>query len=346
MAEERPWERPLSEGYWQALLQQGEAGPATTEREPLGSPASPDDRGGWPGAPASGWAAAEAARTGLGQGPGAAAEPSGASRCDEDWARLQRWAAEGRTFRAPVIGCNKGGLLVRVCEGIGFVPASQLADLPCSLGTPELRADLEAMVGRDLTLRVIELDPSRSRVICSERATLWDDAEVERRLALLEAHIGSEAEGTVRSVCDFGAFVDFGGIDGLIHVSELSWQRVSHPSDVLVVGDRVQVVVLNVDREARRVGLSLKRCQADPWAVVAGRYQVGDVIDAVVTNVVHFGAFARVNEGVEGLIHISELADGPFLHPCHVVSEGQVVRARVLHIDAGARRLGLSIRQA
>jgi small subunit ribosomal protein S1 len=321
---EQPWERPPSEAYWDALVVRGTApgdGPSRA-----GQAADGAWRGRW---------AAE---------PGGAAPVLGAGRSAEGWTTLEAWRASGTSFMAPVIGCNKGGLLVRVCEGIGFVPASQLADLPGSLGTAELRGDLEGFVGRELRLRLLELDRARNRVICSERATQLIDDDIEARLGALDRCIGCPVEGHVRSLCDFGAFVDLGGIDGLIHISELSWQRIGHPSEVLTVHQPVQVVVLHVDRSARRVALSYKRLQDDPWRRVGERYGVGDIIDATVTHVVHFGAFARVTEGVEGLIHISELSDVPFEHPGDVIQAGQAVRVRVLHIDAAARRLGLSLR--
>ncbi len=315
-----------SEAYWRALIEQGEvaAEPASSDVSLPGAPPA-DDRLG--------------------------AAANGVPRCVKgrsaaNWAMLLEGQACGQMFDAPVIGCNKGGLLVRVCDGLGFVPASQLVDLPRTLGTPDLRTDLEAMVGRTLRLRLIEVDPERDRVICSERATEWEGADTDDHLAALQDRIGAEIEGVVRSVCDFGAFVDLGGVDGLIHISELSWQRVHHPSDVVGVDQHVRVRVLNVDLGARRVGLSLKRLHPDPWRLVNERHAVGDVIDAVVTNVVHFGAFARIDEGIEGLIHISELSDRPFISPHEVVVEGQSVRARILHIDPEARRLGLSIRQA
>jgi small subunit ribosomal protein S1 len=330
MIDPQPLPVEPSEAYWQALLSQGEH-PLATD--------TPTDQ--WPDPIAESFRPAP-------RGPVAPQRypAPGAGVQEAVWKRLEGWFDEGHTFRAPVIGCNKGGLLVRVCDSIGFVPASQLADLPASLGTPHLRDDLEELVGQTLDLRLIELDPDRNRVICSERAVSWGDDDIDRRLGTLEGRIGEEIDGVVRSLCDFGAFVDLGGLDGLIHISELSWQRVNHPSDVLEVNDPVKVVVLNVDRSARRVALSLKRLRPDPWQLVGRNYAVGDVIDAVVTNVVEFGAFARVPEGIDGLIHISELADGPFFHPSNVVSEGQAVRVRVLHIDVEGRRLGLSLRQA
>lgn len=331
-----------SEAYWRALIEQGEVA-----GEPEPSAEDTHDRTYPAGDLASGdldTAADHAAEDQAAYTNGATRWSKG--RSDAMWATLREWQASGQMFDAPVIGCNKGGLLIRVCDGLGFVPASQLAELPRSLGTPDLRTDLESMVGRELHLRLIEVDAERDRVICSERATEWETAGADDLLFPLQARIGDEVEGIVRSVCDFGAFVDLGGVDGLIHISELSWQRVNHPSDVVSVDLTVRVRVLNVDMAARRVGLSLKRLHPDPWRLVSERHAVGDVIDAVITNVVHFGAFARIDEGIEGLIHISELSDRPFISPHEVVAEGQAIRARVLHVDPHARRLGLSIRQA
>jgi small subunit ribosomal protein S1 len=309
----------LSEDYWQALLSQGEQ---TVESPGVVGVGRLD--------------AATAGAVRLGQ-----------RRTDEQWTQLAAWMEEGRVFDAPVIGCNKGGLLVRIAEGLGFVPASQLAVLPQSLGTPDLRSDLEGMVGRDLKLRLIEIDPARDRVICSERATQWQERQTDGdRLVGLKDRVGDEVTGVVRSVCDFGVFVDLDGIDGLIHISELSWQRVRHPLDIVQPGMTLQVKVLNVDMEGRRVGLSLKRLHADPWRLVAERYHTGDVIEATVTNVVQFGAFAQVEEGVEGLIHISELSAVAFNAAEDVVREGQRIKVRILHINPVERRLGLSIRSA
>jgi small subunit ribosomal protein S1 len=313
----------LSEDYWKALLEQSMAGPAL--------PASLDEPHPISGAEAS-------SENGLGRA---------VNRREEAlWDQLEAWHQSGEEFVAPVIGCNKGGLLVRVCDGLGFVPASQLIELPRSLGTPDLRADLEKMVGQEMTLRLIEIDRHRDRVICSQRATQWQGGDVDDRLQALVARIGQDVEGVVRSICDFGVFLDLGGVDGLIHISELSWQRVNHPSDMARLDQRMLVRILNVDLEGRRVGLSLKRLHDDPWKLVGERYAVGDIIDVTVTNVVHFGAFAQVDEGVEGLIHISELSGDAFMYAQQVVSEGQEVQARILHIDPKARRLGLSIRQA
>lgn len=330
-AVERPWERPLDEGYWQALLQQEEQAPEVPEPPPPlllgeGAVTTPEHR---------------MPRRSQRRGIPAAGRPD--DDREEEWRRLYEQYEKREVFHARVIGCNKGGLLVRLGKCIGFVPASQLAELPECLGTHRLRDELEAMVGRELQLRIIELNKERNRIICSERATTWADGEIQARLDALQA--GQVVSGRVRSLCEFGAFVDIGGVDGLIHISEISWRRVDHPRDVLEVGQEVQVYVLNVDREQRRIGLSLRRLEQDPWKLVAKRYQVGDLVDAVITNVVDFGAFARIPEGVEGLIHISELAEGRFLHPRNVVEEGERVTARILNIDPEGRRLGLSLRQ-
>jgi len=156
---------------------------------------------------------------------------------------------------------------------------------------------------------------------------------------------GDICEGRVTNLCDFGAFVDLGGLEGLIHISELSWGRVGHPRDLLTRGDVIKVYVMEVNQDRGRVALSLKRLQPDPWETVEQRYHVGQMVEGVITNVVDFGAFACVEEGLEGLIHVSELAEGQFLHPRNVVQEGEHVRARILNIDGRARRLGLSLRQ-
>jgi small subunit ribosomal protein S1 len=330
------------EDYWRALIEQDEAPLGEPGASmPAGVPAKPPVFA--PDAPRNG---SYGVPTFNGDTAGLDVRRVSKGRDDATWSTLMGWKATGQTVIAPVIGCNKGGLLVRVGDGLGFVPASQLRDLPRSLGTSHLRDDLESMVGREIALRLIEVDRDRDRVICSERATLWQGAEVGGQLEALQRCLGCEVEGIVRSLCDFGAFVDLGGVDGLIHISELSWQRVEHPSDVVAVDQVVRVKVLNVDFVGRRVGLSLKQLHPDPWQLVGAHYRVGDVIDAVITNVVHFGAFARVDEGIEGLIHISELSDSAFTEPGEVVSENLAVRARILHIDPDARRLGLSMRQA
>ncbi len=201
---------------------------------------------------------------------------------------------------------------------------------------------LASRVGTFVNLRVIEMDREQNRLILSERA-----AQVEpgtRATVLNSIQAGEVCTGTVTNLCDFGVFVDLGGVEGLIHISELSWGRVGHPSDVLERGDTIRVYVMSVDPDEERIALSLKRLHPDPWQTVEQRYQVGQIVEGEITNVVDFGAFACIEEGLEGLIHVSELAEGHFLHPRNVVQEGEIVRARILNIDGNARRLGLSLR--
>jgi small subunit ribosomal protein S1 len=186
------------------------------------------------------------------------------------------------------------------------------------------------------------LNAEHNRLILSERAAQVEPGERAELLARLKR--GSIIHGLVTNLCDFGAFIDLGGVEGLIHISELSWGRVGHPADLLSRGQDVEVYVLDVSPQAGRVALSLKRLHPDPWESVHMRYRVGEIVEGLVTNVVDFGAFARIEEGLEGLIHVSELAEGHFLHPRNVISEGQTIRARILSIDGRSRRLGLSLR--
>jgi small subunit ribosomal protein S1 len=306
-------------GYWEALLRDGEFGRAA----PVAAHVDPWDEGGLdvPGAVAS-------------------AQPV----VGEDVWRDARVAMErGEVLELPVVGCNRGGALVAWNGLQGFVPASHLVDLSPSADEVERQNELRRLIGTRLCLKVIELDPQLRRFVLSERASRLDES---RRQDLLNKLCpGDICQGRVTNLCSFGAFVDLGGLEGLVHVSELSWGRVDHPSDVLEPDEPVEVYVLNVDRERRRVGLSVKRLQPDPWQSVEERYHVGQIIEGVVTHVVDFGAFARVEDGLEGLVHVSELAEGNFLHPRNVVQEGDIVTVRVLSIDSERRRMGLSMRQ-
>ena len=241
-------------------------------------------------------------------------------------------------------GWNRGGLLVRWDRLQGFVPTSQLSDIPV-FEDDELRDEkLASWVGEVLRLRVIELDRSRNRLVLSERATAWGPKDGERLMSVITP--GETRVGYVSNICDFGAFVDLGGIDGLIHISELSWGRVTHPGELLSIGQRVEVSVLAVDKENGRVALSTKRLRPNPWATVDERYGVGQTTEAIVTNVVDFGAFAQLEEGLEGLIHISEMSEAQVEHPSDVVSSGDHVLVRILRIDSANHRLGLSMTQA
>ena len=211
---------------------------------------------------------------------------------------------------------------------------------------PNEESALVSLVDKTLNLKIIEVDRARNRLILSEREA---DKELRRRRKeelLDELREGEQRHGVVSSLCRFGAFVDLGGADGLVHLSELSWGRVNDPAEVVKVGDEVDVQVLKVDRERNRIALSLKRLKPEPWSEVVERYYVGQLVQATITKLANFGAFARLDKNIEGLIHISELSEERINHPRDVVKEGDVVTLRVIRIDTARRRMGLSLRRA
>jgi small subunit ribosomal protein S1 len=271
------------------------------------------------------------------------AQQNASNGSQADWEQVQQVFDSDTTVDLRVVGYNRGGLLVEWSSLRGFIPASQLVDFPVMGDSRSRREALANRIGQTLSLRVIELDRIQNRLILSERA-----AQVQpgtRASVLTHIRESDICSGQVTNLCDFGVFVDLGGLEGLIHISELSWGRVSHPRDILTRGDTIQVYVMHVDQDQGRIALSLKRLRPDPWQTVETRYQVGQIVEGVITNVVDFGAFACIEEGLEGLIHVSELAEGHFLHPRNVVREGDTVRAKILNIDGQARRLGLSLRR-
>ncbi len=261
---------------------------------------------------------------------------------ERDWLEAERLYKNKEAFEAQVSGFNRGGLIVRMGKLRGFVPASQLTQEHKPNG--ESTELWKSLVGEKLFLKVIELDRKRNRLILSERAALgeWRKAQKEKLLETLQK--GEIRHGRVTSIAPFGAFVDLGGADGLVHVSEISWSRVKHPSEAVKVGQEVDVYVLSVDREKKRIGLSIRRAKPNPWDTVVEKYAVGQVAEAVITNLADFGAFARLEDGLEGLIHISELADQRVDHPREVVKPGQTVQVRIIKIDPKRKRIGLSIR--
>lgn len=262
---------------------------------------------------------------------------------DPVWIPAQEAFERGSTIQALVTGWNRGGLLVRWGELQGFVPVSQLGEVPI-IEDESLRDEaLAHWVGEELDLRVIELDPGRNRLVFSERATRWAPEEGETLLHQLAP--GQVRDGLISNICPFGVFVDLGGLDGLVHISELSWGRVSHPHDVVALGERVRVRVLSVDLDHHRVALSIKRLHENPWATIEERYQIGQLTMATITNLVAFGAFAQIQDGVEGLIHISELSEARVLDPAQIVQPCDEVLVRILRIDSEHHRLGLSMRQ-
>jgi small subunit ribosomal protein S1 len=259
-----------------------------------------------------------------------------------DWVEVQHLYDDDEVIELEVYGFNRGGLLVRG-DGIqGFVPVSHLVEMPCAVAVEERRKALNNYMSRILVLKVIECEPDQERIVLSERAALA--GEGRRRELFNTLKSGEVVYGTVTNVTDFGVFVELGGLEGLIHVSELSWGRVQHPSDILGIGDPVRALVLMVSEENGRVALSLKRLCPNPWDSLSTTYQPGDIVEASVTSIMRFGAFARLNEGVEGLIHIStiQLPDG-YRDLDGYLSVGQDVQVKILHIDVERRRLGLGL---
>jgi small subunit ribosomal protein S1 len=258
------------------------------------------------------------------------------ARFELAWKAIELAHEQGDPVTGRVIEVVKGGLILDL--GVrGFLPAS-LVDI-------RRVQDLDEYLGQELRCKVIELNRSRNNVVLSRRAVLEDERKEMRQAILDKLNPGDVVEGTISNIVDFGAFVDLDGMDGLIHISELSWSHVNHPSEVLEIGQKVQVKVLDIDRERQRISLGLKQTQSDPWQQVLESYQEGDVVQGKVTKVVTFGAFVEILPGVEGLVHISELAQHHVENPREVVSQGDTVNVRILEVDAERRRLSLSLKR-
>lgn len=329
----KPWEVPPDEAYWQALLLEGEC----VEDCPLRQ----GDRFGERTASQGQRGEGESFASDLSQEDHAPEFPPGDTEERADnWETLTQYQAQETVIDLCVTGYNRGGLLVR-WEGItGFVPASQLCQsIPYNDDQSRMNA-LAARVGCVLQLKAIEVDPSRNRLIFSERAARH---VAEPDLSVLDnLNPGDVCHGKITNLCAFGAFVDLGGVEGLIHISEISWGRVTHPADLLKSEQQVEVYVLNVDRELGRVGLSIKRLYPDPWNTVDTRYHVGQVIEGMITHIVNFGVFVRLEEGLEGLIHSSELSSIPEAER-PVLREGDTVRVSIVGIEGMRHRIGLSV---
>ncbi len=267
------------------------------------------------------------------------------ARQAQAWTRAQELADSGEVWEEQAVGYNKGGLVVPVDDIRGFVPASQVPGFPLGLSQEERLTRLSSFVGETLQVKVIEINRRKRRLILSATAAQRQWRQKQRERLLEELREGEVRKGVVSSLASFGAFVDLGGADGLVHLSELSWRRIRHPREVVKVGDDVEVYVLRLDEDKNRIGLSLKRLQPEPWALVEDKYELGQLVEGVVTNVVDFGAFAEVEDGVEGLIHVSELSDAQISHPRDVVKKGDLLLLRIIRIDVRRKRLGLSLKR-
>ena len=279
---------------------------------------------------------------------------------EQGWRYLEKAMDAGEVIEGSIAGFNRGGSIVEV-EGVqGFVPMSQLVSVPrerfriyqeggdglSEEETETIQEAQNAEIGRQIQMKVLEVNRSRNRAIFSERQAVQESRDARKAKLIEELEEGQTRNGTVTGISSFGAFVDIGGADGLIHISELSWSMVNSPEEVVSVGQKVDVYVLRVDAENMKIALSLRRLQPEPWETIHERHNIGDVVNATVTKLTNFGAFARVEDSIEGLIHISELSARMINHPREVVREGEQVEVKILRIEPERRRLGLSLKQA
>jgi len=262
------------------------------------------------------------------------------------WESIEEMQESNDIIESKIIGYNKGGLIADINGLRGFVPASQISILrrgQTTGDTPEQRWG--KMIGEPISVRIIEVDRSRRRLILSERAASTESRQSIKERVIDELNEGDVYTGRVTSLADFGAFVNINGADGLVHLSELSWDRIQHPNELLEVGQEVHVKVINIDREKKRIGLSLRALSDDPWRERVEKFSVGQLIEGVITRLTKFGAFARLEGDIEGLIHISEISENRIEHPKEVLKEGEVVALRVIRIDPEQHRIGLSLRK-
>ncbi len=264
----------------------------------------------------------------------------------QSWDAVEKMLESGEVYESKIEGYNKGGLIVPVHGLRGFVPASQIGlSRRIQIGGENAEQRYASMIGEPVLVRVLEVDRRRRRLILSERAASSETRQSLKERVIEELQEGEVRTGRVSSLADFGAFVNIGGADGLVHLSEISWDRVQHPSEVLEVGQEVRVKVISVDRERKRIGLSLRALQEDPWRKKVEKFKVGQLVEGVITRLTKFGAFARLEGDVEGLIHISEISDTRIEHPKEKLHEGDVVTLRIIRIDPDQRRIGLSLRK-
>ncbi|MEX1020845.1 MAG: S1 RNA-binding domain-containing protein [Litorilinea sp.] len=264
----------------------------------------------------------------------------------KDWITAQGLLENGEISKHKVVGYNKGGLTVEFNHLRGFVPASHIVDMPRNLSEDQRRNELESRIGQEMRLKVIEVERRRRRLVMSE-SLAEREAQAARREELFGTiNVGDVIHGEVRSMRPFGAFVDIGGADGLLHVSEIGWGQINHPREVLEVGEKIDVEVIRVDLDNQRIALSRKRLLANPWETVEDRYKADELVPVTITRVVDFGAFAQLEPGIEGLIHISEVADISVAEPLKTIQVGQKVMVKVLRVDGKRQRVGLSLRQA
>lgn len=262
------------------------------------------------------------------------------------WNTVETMLEGDQVFESKITGYNKGGLIVDVHGLRGFVPASQISPMRRAVSTGETPEQRWAhMVGEPISVRIIEVDRERRRLILSERISSSETRQSLKDRVIEELQVGEVRTGRVTSLADFGAFVNISGADGLVHLSELSWEHMQHPREILEVGQEVKVKVISVDKEKKRIGLSIRQTQNDPWQAKVEKFHSGQLTEGVITRLTKFGAFARLEGDIEGLIHISEISENRIEHPKEVLKEGDVVTLRIIRIDPEQRRIGLSLRK-
>lgn len=264
---------------------------------------------------------------------------------NEDWVRAEVIKEADETFVGEVAAANKGGIIVPFGNLRGFIPASHVVDMPRGLNDDDRIKYLNNTVGTEITLKVIEVNRKRRRLVFSQRLAERENRQARKEELLEKLEEGNVRKGTVSGLCDFGAFVDLGGADGLIHISELAWHRVSHPEEVVEVGQKVDVYILHLDESGKRIGLSLKRLQKNPWEQVEENYHIGQLVEGTVSRVEPFGAFISMDPGIEALLHVSQMSDEENVDTRSVCYEGERIMTRIISIEANKQRLGLSLKE-
>lgn len=265
------------------------------------------------------------------------------ARQNEDWKRADEIMNDETLWTGEITDVNRGGVIVGFGHLRGFVPASHVLDLPRGLKEEERLAHMQGLVGNSITVKVIEVNRKRRRLVFSQLEAEQENRAARKEALLRELAEGASRKGVVSGLCDFGAFVDLGGADGLIHISELAWRRVRHPSQVVAVGDEVEVYVLNLDEQGKRIGLSLKRLQPNPWTLVDDMYHIGQLVEGVISRLESFGAFISMEPGIEALLHVSQMSAKPEENPLRHLYEGQKLLMRIISIESDRQRLGLSL---
>jgi small subunit ribosomal protein S1 len=265
---------------------------------------------------------------------------------ESTWLEAEKFLTSKETYKGQVVGYNKGGLLVAFNKLRGFIPASQFSfSRRAAISGDSPEQSFGPMVGQEINVCIIEVDRERRRLIVSERAASNETRESIRDKVIDNLAEGEERTGTVTSLADFGAFVNINGADGLVHLSEISWERIRHPGDVLKVGQQVNVKVISIDKESKRIGLSIRARQSDPWYENIKSFKVGQLVEGTITRLTKFGAFAKLDNDLEGLIHISELSEKHIDHPKEALHEGDIVTLRIIKIEPESHRIGLSLRR-